>query len=252
MIKAVSLSLIFLLAPEFIGAQELSILENPYKIDRIDCLPFRGSEPDVAILSDTCYGNIYVKGEYTNGLKHKALAIRGGYFYMLNYQEGQLDGQQIVFSQDSLELLLLHYDAGIEHGWFVVRKVDISTNSLSYIFGFSIDDSIVLNIEYLDDGVPLSHMFSYDKFTYEVYFYRSGMPASYVVQKRGSCIYAASYYETGLIRTENEGKVHYKVGQGDSAIGIHSFERSSLEFLYEGKHTEYDRSGELIVEKIIQ
>ena len=94
-------------------------------------------------------------------------------------------------------------------------------------------------------------MFSYDKFTYEVYFYRSGMPASYVVQKGGSCIYAASYYETGLIRMENEGKVHYKVGQGDSAIGIHSFERSSLEFLYEGKHTEYDKSGELIVEKII-
>ncbi len=251
MMRFIFITFILLLVQVSTHAQELSIIKNPYNINGIDCLPIRVSETVVTNLTDSCNGFIYVKGEYKNGLKQKSVAVQGEYFYRFNYQDGELDGQQIVIREDSLELLLLHYNAGAEHGWSVLKRDDITTRSLSFIFSFSINDSVILYFEYLNEGVPLRHIFTYDMFTYEVFFYRSGMPASYIILKGGDCIYAGSYYESGMIWRENEGIIRSKVGQGDSSIGIHSFERSNLNYLEKGKHIEYDRNGTLIAEKLV-
>lgn len=250
--KAIFISIILLLINGVVSAQNLSFFENPFKIDKIDCLPIHISELDVTDISDTCSGGIYVKGEYKNGEIHKVLANQGEYLYILNYEDGKHDGQQIVVQQDSLELMILHYDSGVEQGWSIMMSKDILPNSSKFYFDISIDDTIVTNIDYNKDGVPLSHKLFYYNFTYEVLFYRTGMPASYVIQKGGECIYAASYYETGLIWKENEGKILSNVGCGNWEIGIHSYQLSDLRNLVKGRHAEYDRHGNLVVEKFVR
>ena len=250
--KTVFISSVLWLLNGVVNAQDLSLLENPFNIDSIDCLPIHVSTLDFTTITDTCYGRIYVKGEYMNGLKRKVFANKGEYLYCLNYKDGKVNGQQIVVNQDSSEIMIVNYTGGVEHGWSIMVSKDPIYNSSSFYFNFSLDEKKVSDIDYENNGVPLSYKFCLDIFTYEVLFYRSGMPASYVIQKGNECIYAATYYETGLIWKENEGLIVSKVGQGDWAIGIHSLQRSNLMQLVNGRHTEYDQCGALIVEEFVR